>query len=503
MGLLLLVQYAALLLLGTLAVVVFRSVLKARKYAPGPPAIPFLGNLHKLENDFRYNYILEMSKTYGDFTFFYNPLLSVLVLSSYRSMQDLLVNRGSKYSDRPGSSIVELMGTGSLITEPFGPKWKLQRKLFHQHLNKAALPQYWSIAEHEAKRCTLRLQRDPNNWSDELRLNTTRVILGITYDARDIFATDDERALASGEFLGHVIETLSPGLFWVDTFPSLKYIPSWIPLLGKEIKKLSKWGEQDRSVIPKPFYVVKGQKEAGVAKPSFALSLLEDNATDERTMAWLSASMYGGGSDTIWTALQAFLLAMVLYPEAQKKAQDEIERVVGNDRLPGMHDRDSLPYVENLIKEVLRWWLLAPGAISHRLMEDDEYKGYFIPKGTVIVPSTWCISRDEEMYPDPETFRPERFTEPNADGQLPLDPHKFAFGVGRRVCPGLDFGDMVLFSNVAIFLATSTILKGLDENGKEITPTTVPIHPVRRFPEHFRCRIEPRPLTALLDIENP
>ncbi|KAF9508831.1 hypothetical protein BS47DRAFT_1246786, partial [Hydnum rufescens UP504] len=143
----------------------------------------------------------------------------------------------------------------------------------------------------------------------------------------------------------------------------------------------------------------------------------------------------GGGSDTIWTALQAFLLVMVLCPEAQKKAQDEIERVVGNDRLPSVHDRDALPYVENLIKEVRRWWLLAPGAISHRLMED-EYKGYFIPKGLVILfilflPSctTRCISRDEEMYPDPETFRPERFIEPNADG---LDPYKFAFGVGRR-----------------------------------------------------------------------
>ncbi|KAF9508837.1 hypothetical protein BS47DRAFT_1349957 [Hydnum rufescens UP504] len=61
-----------------------------------------------------------MSQIYGDFTFFYHPVLSVLVLSSYRCMQDL-VNHGSKYSDRPGSSIVELMETGSLITEPFSP----------------------------------------------------------------------------------------------------------------------------------------------------------------------------------------------------------------------------------------------------------------------------------------------------------------------------------------------------------------------------------------------
>jgi len=193
---------------------------------------------------------------------------------------------------------------------------------------------------------------------------------------------------------------------------------------------------------------------------------------------------------------------MVLHPDVQTKAQHEIERVVGSDRLPGLQDRGCLPYVENLIREVIRWWTLAPFSPGHRLMEDDEYKGYFIPKETIVLPCLWCISRDEKMYPEPETFRPERFDEVGPDSQLPLDPHKFSFGMGRRICPGQDFADMVLFSNVVVFLATTTVSKSLDTQGNEITPTTIPISVKQRNPRPFTCRVEVRPAAALLTDAN-
>ncbi|KAF9506389.1 hypothetical protein BS47DRAFT_435054 [Hydnum rufescens UP504] len=114
--------YAVLLVLAAMTLIVLRFLMKARRYPPGPPGIPLLGNLHKLNNDCGYRYIEDISKTYGDVIFFYNPTVSVLVLSSYRSMQDLLGNRGSIYSDRPGSSIVDIMGNRDLGTEAFGPK---------------------------------------------------------------------------------------------------------------------------------------------------------------------------------------------------------------------------------------------------------------------------------------------------------------------------------------------------------------------------------------------
>ena len=88
-------------------------------------------------------------------------------------------------------------------------------------------------------------------------------------------------------------------------------------------------------------------------------------------------------------AMQAFFLAMALYPEVQKKAQEELDAVVGSGRLPDFSDRPSLPYISAIVKELLRWHIVTPMAVPHRVVADDEYKGYFIPAGSIVVGNTW------------------------------------------------------------------------------------------------------------------
>jgi len=80
---------------------------------------------------------------------------------------------------------------------------------------------------------------------------------------------------------------------------------------------------------------------------------------------------------------------MVLYPDIQRRAQAEIDRVVGQGRLPTFADRPNLPYFEAVIREAFRCALVTPVGISHYAMEDDEYKGYFIPKGTIMMGNIW------------------------------------------------------------------------------------------------------------------
>ena len=87
--------------------------------------------------------------------------------------------------------------------------------------------------------------------------------------------------------------------------------------------------------------------------------------------------------------MQTFLLAMALYPEVQKKAQAELDAVVGRNRLPDFDDRDSLPYITAITKECLRWLTVAPFGVPHSSTEDDEYNGYLIPKGSLILPNIW------------------------------------------------------------------------------------------------------------------
>lgn len=94
-----------------------------------------------------------------------------------------------------------------------------------------------------------------------------------------------------------------------------------------------------------------------------------------------------------FSTLTAFILAMTTYPEAQKKAQAELDAVIGPDRLPTFEDRDSLPYVNALLKETTRWHPVLPLAIPHKTTEEDVYNGCYIPAGTVIIPNSWCVPR--------------------------------------------------------------------------------------------------------------
>lgn len=80
---------------------------------------------------------------------------------------------------------------------------------------------------------------------------------------------------------------------------------------------------------------------------------------------------------------------MVVYPEVQRKAQMEIDQVIGTDRLPGFQDRQNLPYIDAMVKEVLRWHPVAPMGLPHMTTEDDIYKGYLIPKGAYLLPNIW------------------------------------------------------------------------------------------------------------------
>ena len=84
-----------------------------------------------------------------------------------------------------------------------------------------------------------------------------------------------------------------------------------------------------------------------------------------------------------------FLLAMVLNPEAQCRAQEELMAIVGPNRLPEFSDRDALPYVNALVRECTRWIPVAPIGFPHGCTEEDEYRGYRIPKGATVIPNQW------------------------------------------------------------------------------------------------------------------
>ncbi len=196
---------------------------------------------------------------------------------------------------------------------------------------------------------------------------------------------------------------------------------------------------------------IKARVENGSAPECFMSKLLQEtdvgNFSDEESTG-LMATLVSAGCETTATALKWFFKACTKYPEFVHAAHEEIDRVVGQDRMPDWADQQNLPYFNALIKELHRWASLAPIAFSHATSANDSYRGYSIPNGTVIMPNTYGAHHSPEFFPEHDKFIPERFLpiddKRHAPGLARIDYH-YDFGVGRRVCPGQHVADASLY----------------------------------------------------------
>ncbi|THU76873.1 cytochrome P450 [Dendrothele bispora CBS 962.96] len=289
----------------------------------------------------------------------------------------------------------------------------------------------------------------------------------------------------------------------VDYFPLLKYIPSWFP--GATFKQKAKvWAQEVLDLNELPWKDVKSFIASGTAIPCIATDGLEKFSSQldemEEILKNVCGISYAAGGDTTSALLLNMVVALVCYPEIQKKAQAELDVVVGPERLPDFNDRKRLPYVECILKETQRMWPSLPLGVDHYSVSDDFYEEYFIPKGTTIVGNVWAILHDKTIYNDPMIFKPERFLEQSGK-RCPPDPTLYSFGFGRRICPGRYLALDNSWMMIACILAAFTIEKALDINGNEIEVTTQHSNDALSFPMPFRCRFTPRSPQALNLLE--
>lgn len=156
----------------------------------------------------------------------------------------------------------------------------------------------------------------------------------------------------------------------VDIIPALNYIPE--SLFGH-------WKSRARSVsrVMNQLYgqyldIVLQRREQNIHKDSFVDRVLDQNEKLEfnrHQLYFLGGFLSEGGSDTSSSMIIAFIHAMTRWPEVSKKAQAEIDKVVGEDRTPRWEDYDHLPYVAATVKEALRWRPVVPLAFPHCLQE--------------------------------------------------------------------------------------------------------------------------------------
>jgi cytochrome P450 len=164
---------------------------------------------------------------------------------------------------------------------------------------------------------------------------------------------------------------------------------------------------------------------------------------------------------------------MITNPDIQLRAQDELDAIVGRSRTPTFADAPSLPYIQAIVKETLRWRPAAPLGVPHATTEDDWYEGMFIPKGTICISNIWQCHHDPASYgDDAESFKPERFLDGNG-GLIPgpvetRDDGHSGFGFGRRICVGKHSANDTLFISMATLLWATRLERARDENGKEV-----------------------------------
>ncbi|TFY68081.1 hypothetical protein EVJ58_g1234 [Rhodofomes roseus] len=402
----------------------------------------------------------QLAEKYGDVMHLSALGSSIILLTSRQAISDLLEKRGHIYSDRPVLPMASgLIGYSRFtVLAPYGFILKESRKLITGTINARNAPQLQRVIEGKVLHLLPRLLASPNEFRPHLRWLVASIVLQITH-GRDISDSSDPLVQLAELVNEQFSATATPGKFLVDLFPFLRHVPEWFPGAGFKAFAREARDTIDR-ILDEPYQEVKEQMLLGKAIPSFTSQIIENNPNPKPEDLFVhkmaSTQFYLAGADTSVSALETMFLILALYPDIQRKAQAEVDAALGSHQLPKFSDRDSLPYVAALVKEIHRWKPVAPLALPHLAMRDDTYNGYHIPKGATVIANSWAILHDPSIYPDPFEVKPERYLERKGEDANP-DPETFSFGyVTRiqiaRICPGQ------ILAEDTIFLVTATVL---------------------------------------------
>ncbi|EIM84080.1 cytochrome P450 [Stereum hirsutum FP-91666 SS1] len=480
--------------------------LKQRKnypYPPGPKGLPVIGNVFDMPSIEPWVAFRDWSREIGSPIISLNVLgTTIVVLNDFKTAVDLFEKRGALYSGRPRfPMLVEACGLDWTFPLSNGEHWKICRRCFDPFFRKGEVLQYRERQMSTVRSLLARLLDSPERFVHHIHHVTGSLMLDISYGIETKPEGDEFLDTADKALRG--VETCD-NMSIIDILPWIQHIPSWVPGMWWK-KKVDILKAQVVRMSDGPYEWLLQQVNKGSAKPCIGtdlISMFDDGTIDtprrEGTIKSVAGTVYAGGSDTTVSVIHSLFLVMILFPDVQHRAHEEIDRVVGLTRLPEFSDQENLPYITAVVKEVLRWAPPFPLGIPHSSATSDLYNGYYIPKGATVLANSWAILRDPVAYPDPEVFNPSRFL--TADGKA-IDPTvrdpEAVFGFGRRMCPGRFLALDSLWTTTACIIALFDIERKVDDDGKLAPlPEKMFTLGIVSHPTPFPCFITPRSVAS-------
>ncbi|KAA1470243.1 cytochrome P450 [Dentipellis sp. KUC8613] len=470
---------------------------KKTNMPPGPPGYPFIGNLLEIIKAEQFPLLFpKWSREYGSMVMFTVLGTRNLLITDYSVAVDLLEKRGAIYSDRPPMVLFTELGgwDRSMSNLRYGPLFRKHRRISQAHLNSNIVRRYGDLHNELAVHLLSSIAANPRKFEEHIFLYAASTVFRIAYDL-DI-ESPERRFLvdSANEATRKASEAFAKGAI-VDFFPSLRWLyklyPEWAPFSGfkRDIVALRRQVEHAKRA---PYEITKDNIRDGSAGPSVvhdaimnAGGLDDIGREDEEDICGIAGILYAAGQETTVAVMTSFVLAMVLNPEVQQRAQEEIDALIPSGRLPTLDDRPDLPYFEAVLKELYRWSSPFPNGLPHALMEDDIYNGYFIPKGTIVITDLMEMCN---ACPRPSEFLPHRFIDGTDRGSVPAHPGDVIFGFGRRPCPGMWVADNTIWTAVAQMISLFEFLPEIVD-GKKCPPPVVFTEAATRHPVPFNCRI--------------
>ncbi|XP_030074509.1 cytochrome P450 2G1-like [Microcaecilia unicolor] len=465
-----LVDAVSLLLIFSLSFLVFlltrRSIKKGGKMPPGPTPLPFIGNILQLRPNDILNSFRKLHMKYGSVYMVYFGTQPVLILNGYDAVKEALIDNADVFGERGRTPGLLKIFTEYGIIPTNGERWKQLRRFALTSMRNFGMGKR-SIEERiqeeaqflvEEMRKTKGSPFDPTFY---LSRSVSNIICSIVFGNR--FDYEDEEFLKLLKLLNQFSKLFDSPL--TQLFNNFPHIMEYIPgphLRAFENMKLLRGFIQERMEMhqesldpncPRDFidcFLIKMKKE----KQNKASEFNDDN------LVMSTLNLFFAGTETTSTTLRYGFLILLKYPEIAEKVMQEIDHVIGHNRAPSVEDRSKMPYTDAVIHEIQRFADIVPLNVPHLVTQDTEFRGYTIPKGTMVFPMLTTVLKDPQWFKNPYSFDPGHFLdEHNAfkknDAFMP-------FSAGKRICLGEGLARMELFLFFTTILQNFTMMTTKD-----------------------------------------